>query len=315
MVDLALLNNELFQHAAEISAARKAKNTVEAYESDWRQFQTWCDGYKIESLPASEHCVSLFVTDLSHKGAKYATIARKITAINQKHLAEGHIRPGKRILREVLQGIRRLRGTAQRKAKPITWPILQRIIAETKNSRLGTRDRALLLIGFSGALRRSELVAIDLEDIEFLEEGMVINQKHSKTNQEGELRKIAIPFIDSPGMCPVRALRAHIEESSIKEGALFRRRDLRLASRGVSIIIKKYVEKLGFDPADFSGHSLRAGFATSATQAGVRSAAIMSRTGHKSFSVFSGYVREGTLFVEHPLIEIVNRFSLKSTTT
>lgn len=316
--------HELLEHAEEISAARRSDATREAYESDWRQFDYWAKENVVSIMPASEGTVVAYVVYLSKIGFKPITIQRKITAINQIHLSNGFGRTTGRLVREAVQGIRRLKGVARRRARPITWTVLDRILNQIQGTAIGIRDRALLLVGFSGALRRSELVAIDIEDIEFVDEGMIISQTHSKTNQEGELRKIAIPFVDIKCRCPVKATQRLIAYNQTQTGALFRglgsggRKMLdvklgrRLSASSVSKIIKRYAELAGYPSSEFSGHSLRAGFATAASQAGLSSVAIMARTGHKSFAVFANYVLDGRLFSGHPLNAIVSHASSKS---
>lgn len=310
---------ELMEHAAEISAARRASATREAYSSDWAQFRKWAIENNLNTEPAKESTVVCYIVYLSKIGLKTSTIQRKITAINQIHLSNGHKRPRGRRLREAFQGIRRLKGTARRRARPITWTVLDRILEQIPNyNAIGIRDRALLLLGFSGALRRSELVAINIENIEFVDEGCIITQTHSKTNQEGAERKIAVPFVDLKNRCPVKAVTRLVKYNQADSGPLFNglgsggRKMLgvklgkRLSAGMVSVIVKRYALLAGYPPAEFSGHSLRAGFATAASQAGLSSAAIMSRTGHKSFAVFANYVRDGRLFLGHPLTSIVN---------
>lgn len=309
--------NDLIEHAAQIADAQKAAATKQAYVSDWKQFEEWARANTVTIEPATESTVVAYVVYLSRIGMKPSSIQRKLVSINQAHLEMGFKRPRGHKLRNALQGIRRLKGTARRRARPITWSILERLLKYVPDTPIGTRDRALLLLGFAGAFRRSELVAVNIEHIEFVDEGAIISQTHSKTNQEGTLRKIAIPFVDVPGMCPVKAVVELINQNRSTTGPLFyglgsggrRATGLhykkRLNPATVSVIIKRYVHKAGYVSKEFSGHSLRAGFATAATQAGLSSAVIMARTGHKSYSVFQNYVRDGRLFKGHPLTSIV----------
>lgn len=308
----------LLDHAVEIARASKAPNTVRAYASDFRRFADWCAKHGLDALPAKETTIGAYLVHLSHTGHKPTTINRAITAINQAHLCSGWDRPARRMVREIYRGINRLKGSKKRRVQPITWPILCRMLNVIKASDNGMRDRALLLVGFACALRRSELVAIDFENLEFVAEGVILHQYKSKTNQTGEERKIAIPFLEVENMCPVRALRRLIDYFSISEGALFRGTgstgrlrhgklaERRLSAQGVALIIKRYCSAAGYNPDQYSGHSLRAGFITSAAAAGLKSAEIMARTGHKNFEVFFNYVRDGRLFLEHPLLSIVN---------
>lgn len=310
---------DLVQHAAEIAEAQKASSTRVAYESDWAQFEKWAETNNVNIRPANESVVVAYIVYLSKIGMKPSSIKRKLTAISQTHLDLGYDRPVGQMVRNAYRGIRRLKRHSTKKARPVTWAVLRRMLSVIPDSNIGIRDRALLLVGFSGALRRSELVAIDIEHIEFLDEGMVINQTESKTNQTGELRKIAIPYIDIDGHCPVKATMKLIENSGKSSGPVFLglgsagRRNTnsppiakRLRAASVSSIIKRYARICGYPPSEFSGHSLRAGFATSASNAGLSSTSIMARTGHKSFAVFANYVRDGRLFRGHPLIDIVS---------
>jgi integrase len=173
------------------------------------------------------------------------------------------------------------------------------------DSLLGIRDRALLLVGFAGAFRRSELVGLDVADVEFKREGLVVTLERSKTDQEGAGRKIGIPYGSNPATCPVRALQAWLEASATTEGALFRTMNRhghvkdRLSGQGVAIVVKRCAEAAGLNPDDYAGHSLRSGLATSAAAAGVSERAIMNQTGHKSVNMVRRYIREGSLFREN----------------
>ena len=167
----------------------------------------------------------------------------------------------------------------------------------------GQRDRALLLVGFAGAFRRSELVGIDVEHIEFVVEGMVILLSKSKTDQEGAGRKVGIPFGHNAATCPVGALTTWLEAAGIDSGPVFRPVGRggnvgagRLANRSVALLVKHYVETIGRDPRAFAGHSLRAGHATAAALAGVEERDIMRQTGHRSTAMLRRYIRDGSLF-------------------
>lgn len=312
---------ELMDHAAEIAEAQKAPSTRIAYESDWKQFAKWASSVGIEIEPATESSVVAYIVYLSKLGLKPSSINRKITSISQIHLDNGHKRPVGQLVRNAYKGICRLKGTTRRRARPVTWAILSRMMSHIPDNSIGIRDRALLLVGFAGAFRRSELVAIDGEHLEFVDEGLVISQTHSKTNQSGELRKVAIPFVDIEGRCPVKAMRALIDDLEVCSGPVFLSLGSSGRSRGswrgyrrlnasyVSKLVKNYAEMCGYPPWEFSGHSLRAGFATSAAAAGSSSTSIMARTGHKSFAVFANYVRDGRLFRGHPLTSIVGASS------
>jgi len=311
-------DSSLLEHAAEIVEAISSENTRIAYQSDIRQFRAWGAGKGVEVLPSNPDLIGVYIVYLSAIGRKPSTIQRALTAINQWHLSQGYDSPITERVKRLRKGVNRLHGTSQRKVKAITWPILDRLLNYVPNSAIGIRDRALLLVGFAGAFRRSELVSINTDDISFEAEGMVIVQGRTKTNQEGRARKIAIPFIDIEGRCPVKAVRALIDYNQLSTGPLFYNLGTsgrlnkklilgnRLKPAAVASIVKKYIKLAGYDQREFSAHSLRAGFATSAAQAGLRSGEIMGHTGHKTYSVLMGYIRDGRLFQGHPLTAIVN---------
>lgn len=293
----------------------KSDNTRRAYRSDFLQFTKWCEKNGLINIPSDETTLSLYIVSLNEMKYLPATIRRKLTSIAQAHKLSGHATPVTDRIKEIEKGIRRLNGTAQTKAKPITAKILSRLLNFCDNTLIGFRDKCLLLIGFCGAFRRSELVGINFEDIETVDEGIIISLKTSKTDQEGFGRRVAIPFCDKTvEMCPVRSLKNFIDISGINSGPIFRaigrRKTInlqeRLSTRSVSNIVKKYVSKAGLDSKKFSGHSLRSGFATSAATAGIEERLIMAQTGHKSISVMRGYVQEGEMFLNHPLEKILS---------
>ena len=177
------------------------------------------------------------------------------------------------------------------------------LVATLDEDLAGARDRALLLVGFAGAMRRSELVALNFSDLQLTDEGFVIHVRRSKTDQTGKGRKIGIPFGQHAGTCPVRALLAWLEHSGIDRGAIFRKvnrhgqlEGVRLSDRSVAEVVKRACKAAGLKPSKFSGHSLRAGLATSAAMAGVEERSIQDQTGHKSLKVLRTYIREGSLF-------------------
>ena len=223
------------------------------------------------------------------------------------HKAAGHPSPttDERV-RLVNAGIRRVHGVAPRQVRPVVTEDLRRMVNSCGDDPAGVRDRALLLIGFAAALRRSELVGLDATDVERTGDGLVLTLRKSKTDQEGAGRKIGVPYGSHLSTCPVRAWQSWIETAGITQGALFRGIDrhghiaaTRLSDRGVALIVKRRAKAAGIDPESVSGHSLRAGLATSAAAAGVSERAIAATTGHKSMTVLRSYIREGTLFTEN----------------
>jgi site-specific recombinase XerD len=296
------------ERAREYIHHAKAPATVRAYRSDWRHFVAWCTAHNLASLPASPDSVSLYLAEFGGL-LKPATLQRRMAAIAKAHQAAGHESPASMrhaAVSEVWKGIKRTHGTAQTCKAAVLTKDLRAMLRELPSNLLGVRDRALLLIGFAGAFRRSELVALQLADCEFITDGLTITIRRSKTDQEGEGRKIGIPYGSNLETCPVRSLRAYLEAASITTGPLFRPIDRhgrmstrRLSPYGVALVVKRYATAAGFDGSNYAGHSLRAGLATSAAAAGVSERAIMNQTGHKSSAMMRRYIREGTLFTEN----------------
>ena len=297
---------EVADRAAEFIRQSKAANTIRAYRADWTHFAGWCHARGQSSLPASEETVAFYITDLadSHKPA---TLTRRLSAISQAHQIAGVESPTQAAkVRLVMAGIRRAKGTASTAKTHVLVSDLRRMTARLPKSLLGVRDRALLLVGFCGAFRRSELVALDCGDVEVTREGLVVNIQRSKTDQEGERRKVGIPYGSNPETCPIRALQDWIERSDITGGPLFRPINRygkmaasRLSAAAVAEIVKRYAGAVGMDATDFAGHSLRSGLATSAAMAGASERSIMNQTGHRSVNTVRRYIRDGSLFREN----------------
>jgi len=303
--DLAQLED--LSRRAEASARNaKAENTRRAYRADWAHFTTWCIAAGLAPLPALPQTVAIYLEALSDT-AKISTMRRRLVAISQAHQAAQLDPPTTSILvREVLKGIARRKASegehTTQKAPTVTEDI-RSMVATLAPTALGTRDRALLLIGFAGAFRRAELVSLDVGDIRFTRSGLVVRLRRSKTDQEGEGRSVGIPFGSQPATCPVKALRAWLKVAGITDGPIFRPITRhghiaaeRLSAGAVATIVKRSAQAAGLEPAQYAGHSLRSGLATSAAAAGVSERAIMNQTGHKSVVVARRYIREGSLF-------------------
>jgi site-specific recombinase XerD len=302
----------------------RAANTTRAYRSDWADFVAWCGMQGHPPLPAAPETVALYLTD-GAKGLKCSTLQRRLASITRAHADAGYPdSPTKSALvRSVWRGIRREKGVAQvGKAPALTADIRVMIAHLPQGKLLGVRDRALLLLGFAGAMRRSELVALSVGDVLETGDGLVVTIKKSKTDPEGAGRKIGIPYGSHPQTCPVRAVRAwkeaaHIASPIDKEGQegqegeqpLFRAVDRhgnvakgRLSDQTVARVVKRALVAAGKTPeqvAAFAGHSLRAGLATSAAMAGASERSIQDQTGHKSLLVLRRYIRDGSLFREN----------------
>jgi len=286
------------------ASAAKAPRTLDAYRADWRTFCAWCDRMGLPSLPASPQTVALYLTARAQEGRKVATISRELAAISQAHLLAGHPSPRSAgPVREVLKGIRRTLGTAQTQKAPLMGPELRQVLEALPQGLLGLRDRALLLVGFSGAFRRSELVGLEVRDVRFGKEGLTVTLRRSKTDQEGAGRTVALPYSGTPDACPVRALRAWLDAASIQQGTLMRSVSRHgavstrpLTGRAVALVVQRACAAAGLEAARYAGHSLRAGMATTAARRGKSEAAIMRQTGHRSVAMVRRYIRDADLW-------------------
>lgn len=294
------------RQAADFAKESKAASTLRAYASDWRHFTCWCSRHRLPSLPAQAETVALYLSALANTH-KTATLTRRMSAISQAHQIAGFESPTTFAkVRLVVAGIKRTKGTAQTGKAPVLVDDLKRMVARLPEGLIGVRDRALLLLGFCGAFRRSELVGLDRRDVAITREGLVITLRRSKTDQEGEGQKLGIPYASNPSVCPVRALQDWLEVSGITNGPLLRPINrhgqmaaMRLSSQAVALIVKKYAQAVGLNAEEFAGHSLRAGLATSAAMAGASERSIMNQTRHRSLSTVRRYIRDGSLFREN----------------
>ena len=294
-------------------ACAHADSTQRAYRADWETFDNWCRSRSYVPLPADPGTVALYISKLADQGFKFSTIARRLVTIDQTH--ENRELPSPvdtPLVQTVTKGIQRKIGTKVDAKKPILVDDLRAMLAALPNNHAGLRDRALLLIGFAGAFRRSELVSIDVEDLNTVPEGFVIHLKRSKTDPYRQGRKVGIPYGTSEKTCPVVALETWLIVASLATGPVFRAvdryghlRDGRLSGRAVARIVKRCAAKAGLDSSQFSGHSLRAGFATSAAVAGVPERAILKQTGHKSTKMVRRYIRDGQLFRDNPVVGLL----------
>jgi site-specific recombinase XerD len=295
------------QATQDYARASKASATWRAYRTDLGDFAAWCNHHSVEALPAVPETVAAYLSDLATR-LKVSTVQRRISAISQAHQAAGYESPTtSAIVRLTMKGIRRTHGPSQRvrQAEPAVTATIRKFVHPLGDSLIDKRDRALLLIGFAGAFRRSELVALEVSDITETDDGLRIVLRQSKTDQEGEGMVKGLPYGSEEATCPVRAWRTWIAASGISEGRAFRSVTRHshvgesLSDKAIALVIKRRALAAGLDPAPFSGHSLRAGLATAAAQAGVSERAIMVQTGHKSLPVLRRYIREGSLFREN----------------
>jgi integrase len=305
-VESDLLARLLVQAEVSFQAAR-AGSTLRAYAHNWQQFRTWCAQNRLVALPARPQSVILYSTDLiKNQHKKLNTLVRRLAAVSQLHQQAGFESPTRAwAVKQFLQGLRREIGIAPVRKRPVLVEDLKRILAQLPDSLLGKRDRALLLVGFTGAFRRSELVGLNAEDLEETSDGLIVTIRRSKTDQAGEGRKVGIPQGAEQATCPLWALKEW-RTAAIGSGPVFRVMNRhgqvlgkRLSAEAVAIVVKRSMAKLDVDPTAFAGHSLRAGLATSAAAAGKSERAIMNQTGHRSVSTVRRYIRDGNLFREN----------------
>ena len=294
----------------------KANNTIRAYKSDFKDFGLFCAQNAFKSLPSEPKVVSLYLTYLSAKDAKISTLKRRLVSIGVIHRLKGHYLDTKHpSIIENIMGIRRRKGSIKKRKKPILISQLKaliNVIDQKKNEDIKKlRDRSIILIGFSGGFRRNEIVSLDYNDLDFVEEGLKIHIRRSKTDQFGEGLVKALPYFDNSRYCPVVSLKKWLEISKISSGALFRRfskgsklSEHRLTDQTVALLIKQYLELAGIDSKNYSGHSLRSGFATSAAESGAEERNIMAMTGHKSTEMVRRYINEANLFKNNALNKI-----------
>jgi integrase len=297
----------LAERARDYFRQAKAASTCASYARDWRDFCGWCRTQGRLELPAHPETVALYLTDLAET-RKVATLEKRLAAISQAHQFAGYPSPTQEILvRTVMAGIRRAKGTAQPGKRPIVTEDLRQLIAALPATLAGRRDAALLLLGFAGGFRRSELVSLDIEDLRFTSEGLIVLLRRSKTDQEGEGREVGIPYGSTPATCPVRAVQNWLADLPTGgAGPLFRPINRhgkllppRLTDRSVALVVKRSASAAGLDSGEVAGHSLRSGLATSAAAAGVPERAIMAQTGHRSLATLRKYIRSGSLFLEN----------------
>ena len=293
----------------------KANNTLRAYKSDFNDFNIFCTKHGLKSLPTEPKIVAIYLTHLS-KSSKMSTLRRRLVSISVVHKMKGFYLDTKHpVIIENLLGIKRVKGTIQKGKKPLLINHLKAIInvihEQKINEFIKFRDKSIMLIGFGGGFRRSELISIDFEDLEFVSEGLKINLKRSKTDQFGEGMIKGIPFFDNENYCPVKNLNKWLSLSKIKKGAIFRRftkgskiSENRLTDQTVVLIIKKYLKLAGIESSNFSGHSLRSGFATAAADSGADERSIMAMTGHKTTQMVRRYIKEANIFKNNALNKI-----------
>jgi site-specific recombinase XerD len=312
ITDLKVLQEETLLNLQ----SSKASNTVRAYKSDFNHFGVFCAQNGFKSLPSEPKIVSLYLTHLSTKDAKMSTLKRRLVSIGVIHKLKGHYLDTKHpSIIENIMGIKRRKGSLQKAKKPLLINSLKEIInvidQQNKEEIKKLRDRSIILIGFSGGFRRNEIVSLNYDDLDFVPEGLKISIRRSKTDQFGEGFIKALPYFDSSQYCPVISLKKLLDLSKINSGPVFRRfvkgsklSENRLTDQTVALLIKEYLNLAGIDNKNFSGHSLRSGFATSAAESGAEERSIMAMTGHKSAEMVRRYIKEANLFKNNALNKI-----------
>ena len=298
-------------------ADSKAESTINSYESDWNDFCDWCQYHKQSSFPASAETVVNYINDLADY-AKNSTIRRRISAISENYNAAGSVvkNPCKEwIVKETLVGLSRRKGIAQKGKTAIYWEELEQMVASMNPDNLtDIRDKAILLLGFMGAFRRSELSNLQIEDLSFYPQGMIVTIEQSKTDQMGEGQKVGIPYLKDTNMCAILAVKKWLQEIKHTSGPLFRRilksgklGNTAISDKSINLIVKKYVGRIGLQTDLYGAHSLRHGFATYAALHGIEERIIMKQTRHKSVEMVRHYINEANLFVNKPIAMIFTK--------
>ena len=306
---------KLHEETLENLKSSKANNTLRAYKSDFRDFGAFCAKHGFNSMPTEPKIVSLYLTHLS-TNTKISTLRRRLVSIGVVHKLKGHYLDTKHpVIIENLMGIKRKKGSIQIGKKPILINHLKKIINVIDNQKIEKikklRNRTLILIGFGGGFRRTELISIDYEDLDFVEEGLKITLRRSKTDQFGKGMVKGIPYFTNEKYCPVTSLKNWINLSKIKTGPIFRRfakgsilTSNRLTDQSVVLIIKDCLNIAGIENKNFSGHSLRSGFATVAAESGADERSIMAMTGHKTTQMVRRYIKEANIFKNNALNKV-----------
>ena len=302
MIDLVTDVKNLELETLKNLKSSKALNTLRAYKADYKDFAGFCIKHGFKTMPSEPKIISLYLTHLSQT-SKFSTLKRRLASISVIHKLSGHYIDTKHpMITENLMGIKRVKGSYQKAKKPILIKELKSIIDvidKDKNEKRRSKNKALILVGFAGGFRRSELVAILYEDIDFVSEGVKIFIRRSKTDQSGEGMTKGIPYFSNKDYCPVIALNKWIQVTQIKSGKIFN-----MSDKSVALIVKKFAAIAGLDSNKYSGHSLRSGFATSAADLGAEERSIMAMTGHKTTQMVRRYIQEANLFKNNALNKI-----------
>jgi len=303
---------QLVVAAADYARASRAESTRRAYAGDWKDFTAWCETRRACSLPAEASVVAIYLTDLAQGGLQVSTMARRLAAIRAAHKAAGHAEPRSPGLDEVWSGIRRSHGRPPRKKRALGVKALQKVVKAMPGGLKGLRDTAIILVGFGMAARRSEIAALDLAGpgagpvrARFVDGGLEIAIDKSKGDQAGKGAVLGIAY--GKRICAVLALRAWLSAAQITEGAVFRQMhrsgrvlEARMSGAAIAAVIKEAAARVGLDPDDIGGHSVRSGFITDAMAAGARPEKVMAQSRHARFDTMRGYIQDADRFKDNP---------------
>lgn len=286
-------------------------NTRRAYQADWSDFRAWCWRRRRTALPATSETVALYLTARA-RTHKTSSLGRRLTVIGKMHkIARLRTPTTDEHVRRVWRGILRTKREAVTRKRPTLLTEIKKMLSTLSDQLSGKRDRALILFGFAGAMRRSELVSLNVGDLELVDEGFVVRIRQSKTDQTGKGRVIGIPYGKHDETCPVKAMQAWLHATGLERGAIFRKVNRhgdiegdRLSGFSVAVIVKRSLKAAGISPRQFSGHSLRTGLITSADRAGVKEHDVMKQSGHRDVNVFRSYIRGVSLFQSNPASHI-----------
>ena len=304
-VEPAIITDELEQ-AKSFYNQQHAPSTLRSYFSDWAIFEAWCRSHGLPALPAAPEAIAIFLSSQAANGKRPSTLTRRVAAIRYFHIKSGisDSPTASEIVRSTMKGIRRTLGAAKEQKAPATADRLLKMVAQVPDTLKGSRDRAILLLGFAGAFRRSELAHLLVSDLEEVPAGLRVLIRKSKTDQEGEGQ--IVPILKGAQACPVEAVKSWLKRANINEGPVFRRFgkgnkifNVALRSQSIGQIVKKYAGKAGFNPEEYAGHSLRSGFLTSAAMNGASIFKMMDISRHKSVDTLRGYVRLADEFKDH----------------
>jgi len=302
--------DQLVERAREYAVDARAKSTRHAYATDFETFDVWCTQQGLSSMPATPATVAVYLATLADLGRRPSTIGRALTGIAHAHRARGfdwqRAHPA---IAAVMTGIRRRLGVATKQKAPVADHELALMLEPLKDDLVAARDRALLTMGWFGAFRRSELVALNVEDIARSREGLTVKVRRSKSDQEGKGAEKGVPYASRAALCAVRALDAWLAAAAITKGPIFRSIDRHgrvseraLSDRSVALIVQRHAEKAGLDASTLGGHSLRSGFATTAAKKGKSLDAIMRQTLHRSERVARSYIRHASVFDDNAAV-------------